>query len=73
MRHIRDKNSLKRKNKATVILETERYDDMDSAVIIVCTAVLTLLMMTAESMLSTVQFLSISGVLFSLHKLISEL
>ena len=56
-----DENSLKRKNQGTVILRTGRFDIMDSAVIIssvsktnfqLCTALLTLLTMTAESMLS---------------------
>ena len=46
----------RQKKQATVILKTKRFDDINSAVIIstvqLCTVLLTLLMMTAESMLS---------------------
>ena len=51
------KIAFEKKKKTAVILQTERFDNIDSAVVIssvnfqLCTALLTLLMMTAESML----------------------
>ena len=76
-------NRLRRKNKVTMTLKTGRFDDIDSAVIIssvstavqsfvverLCTAVLTLLVMTAESMASKRQVLRISMTSFSFLKL----
>ena len=65
-------NSLKGKNEPAIILKTGRFDSIDSAVIIssiskVCSVLycLTLLMMTAESMLSKCQVIRITMVLCS--------
>ena len=67
----------KEKNEVTVHLKTGRFINIDSAVIIssvsevvkFCIAVLTLLMMTAESMLSVLRF---TMTLFFLLKLFSS-
>ena len=54
IQEILDENSLIRESKATVIHKTRRFDNIDSALSSVsfCTALLTLLMMTTESMQS---------------------
>ena len=89
IQQIRDENSIRWKNKATVNLKTERFNNIDSAVIIsnvskavhncerlwfraffqFYTALLTLLMMTAESMLSKRLILRFTETLFFLLKM----
>ena len=73
------KKNLRRKNKISVILTTGRFDNIDLAVITstvyarqyktekqlqFCTALLSLLMMTAESMLSQRPVVRITEILF---------
>ena len=61
-------NKYGRKNKVSVILKTGRFDSIDSAAVIIssmfCTALLTLLMITAESMLSKRKALKLLGLYF---------
>ena len=71
-----DKNSLKRKNRAVVIFKTERFDNINSAVIIKvskevqnCLA-LSCLHCTAESMLSKRPVLRIIVALFVLIQIL---
>ena len=69
-----------KENKVTVIVKTGRFDNIDSAVIIrsvskafqFCTTLLTLLMMTAGSMLSKRPVLRITEALFFLLQLFSS-
>ena len=71
-----EENSLRRKNKAALILDIGRFDNIDSAVIIAfqfCAALLTLLMMTVESMLSKRPVSRISATLFFLLQLFHSL
>ena len=65
----KDKNGLRRKNKNTAILKTGRFNNIDPVVIIsrlVCGALFTHLMMTAESMLFKRPVERIKVALFSL-------
>ena len=58
---------LRRKSKATVNLKTEPFGNTDPAVILqFCTTLLTLLMMTAESMMSKRSVLRFTVVYFSI-------
>ena len=72
---------LRRKNKAAINLKTGRFDNINLAVIIsrvckavqnCCTALHTLLMMTAEFMLSKRPVLRFTAALFFLLKLFSS-
>ena len=75
------KKYLMKENKVIVILKTRRFDSVDSAVIIssvsktlqnckiqLCTALLTIVMMTSESMLSKRRVFTITVALFSRGK-----
>ena len=80
IQQICEENSLRRKNITTVRLKTGRFDNKDAAAIIssvsslfqFCSALLTLLMMTAESMWSKRPVLSFTVALFFLLKHIEQ-